>query len=42
MIRETMISVNASSEGILRNNFALEFRVHQEKSLEKLFGENSY
>ena len=31
-----MISINASSEGILRNTFALEFRVHQEKSLEKI------
>ena len=30
-----MINMNASSEAILRNNFALGFRIYKKKSLEK-------
>ena len=34
MIRRKMISINVSSKDILKNNFALEFRTYQKKSLE--------
>ena len=33
--RIKMIDMNASSEAILRNNFALGFRIYKKKSLEK-------
>ena len=35
MIRQKMISINVSVEVILRNTFALEFRIYQKKE----FGE---
>ena len=35
MIRRKMIIINVSSGAMLRNTFALEFRIYQNKSLEK-------
>ena len=39
MIRRKLISINASSEAISRNTFAIEFRIYPKKKKKKEFGE---
>ena len=37
MIRRKMISINASSEAISRNTFAIEFRIYQKKKKKRVW-----